>query len=177
MYKNLYCKVLRVNERIMWVEKWVAVILFAFLLFCLIAQVVARFILKVPAVWTEELARYSFIMTMWGSCGFTLYYGKHVEMNVIDTFLAKTKNPKRSFFIMEKITMVANMFFCGYFVSIYHPFLMKILKTGKMTTSIQVPMWIPMSAVEIGFVLMFIHALVIFLKPYTLGNQKTDVDV
>lgn len=161
----------------MWAEKWIAVFLFAFLLFCLTSQVVARFVLHVPAVWTEELARYTFIMAMWISCGFTLYYGKHVEMNVIDVFLEKTKNPERSFFIMEKITMVANMFFCGYFVSIYHPFLMKIVKTGKSMTSMKIPMWIPMTAVEIGFILMFIHALVILLKPYKTENQTADKDV
>jgi len=173
MYRKCYEKLSKFNNGVMWLEKWLSIILFVILLFCLSAQVIARFILKIPAVWTEEMARYTFIMAMWVACGFTLHLNKHVNMDLLDTFLAKTKNPKKTFWIMEKVTMVANLLFTGYFISIYHPFLLKMAKVGKMMTTVKVPIWVAMSAVEIGFILMFWHSLVICLKPYD-GDAKAE---
>lgn len=165
MYRKFTNGLNKVNSGIIAAEKWICFALFIVLLFCLIFQVIARFILHIPAVWTEEFARYSFIMLMWLACGTCLHYGKHVDMNILDSFLLKLKNPKKAFFVMEKVTMVTNLVFCCYFISIYHPYLMKIKKGGSVAVSAPIPMWIFMSAVEIGFILMAWHSFVILLNP------------
>lgn len=166
MYRKFVEKLNRFNEGFLWVEKWICDIMFVFLIFCLVAQVFYRFVLKAPAPWTEELARYSFIFAMYLACGYTLHYGKHVDMNLLDTFLEKTKNPKMAFFIMEKVTHVASIVFCGYFISMYAPYLAKLRANGRTAVSVPLPMWIVQASVLIGFILMCWHSFVLLLQPY-----------
>ena len=166
MYHNFINRLNKANGKIISVEKWICAVLFCVLIFFLVAQVFCRFVLKVPAPWTEELARYSFIAAMYLACGYTLHYGKHVDMNLLDSFLMKAKNPKKAFFIESKLTTLANMFFCGYFVSLYFPFLMKIKSNGKMAVTVELPLWIVMASVLVGFILMFWHSFVLLLQPY-----------
>lgn len=171
MYSTLIKKLNTFNEGLVKLEKWISFVLFSILIFMLIAQVIFRFILKLPAPWTEELARYSFIYMMWFSCGVTLHYGKHIDMNLLDSFLVKFKSPEKAFFVMSKVTMIANMFFCGYFISMYYPFLMKLAGNHKYAITVHVPMVVFQSSVLVGFILMFWHSFVLFLQPYGVAEE------
>lgn len=173
MYRKFVDKLNKFNEGFLKVEKWVCDIMFLFLIFCLIAQVFYRFILKAPAPWTEELARYSFIFAMYLACGYTLHYGKHVDMNLLDTFLDKTHNPPKAYFIVQKITMLANMAFCAYFISMYAPYLAKLRDNGRTAVSVPLPMWIVQMSVLIGFALMCWHSFVLLLQPYKGEEPNT----
>lgn len=166
MYRNFIKKLNRFNEGFIKVEKILCDILFLFLIFCLVAQVFYRFVLKSPAGWTEEFARYSFIFVMYLACGYTLHYGKHVDMNLLDTFIDKARNPKRVYYIMTKVTNVANIVFCCYFISMFWPYLMKLKKLGRTIVSAPIPIWAIQSAVLIGFALMCWHSFVKLLQPY-----------
>lgn len=166
MYRKIYKKLIPVNETIIKIEMGVSFAVYAILIFSLIYQVFTRFVLKSPASWTEEVARYSFVVVMYLACGFTLHYGKHVEMNLIDEYLAKTKNPKRSFFIAQKVNMAANILFCSFFIYLYYPFLMKIRANGKTAVTVDIPVWVIMSAVLVGIILMMWHSLFLLLQPY-----------
>lgn len=173
MYRKFIKRLNQFNSVFIELEKWISFVIYAFLIFCLTAQVFMRFVLRAPAAWTEEWARYSFVVVMYIGCGFTLHYGKHVDMNLLDTFLNKAKNPKRAFFLMQKITMATNMLFCGIFASMYWPFLMKIKSNGKTAVTANVPMWLIMLSVLVGIVLMFWHSLVLFLQPYEEETGET----
>lgn len=171
MYRNFIKKLNTVNKGFVEITKWIGIIIYAVLMFCLIAQVVFRFVLKIPAPWTEELARTTFIMVTYLGCGVTLYYGKHTDMSLIDSVLDKAKNPKKAHFIMKKITMASSLVFIAYFCSKYYPFLMKIKNNGKMLTTVPVPTWIVMSSVLIGLLLMGWECIVQLLQPYEGDDQ------
>ncbi len=174
MNKEFIKKLNRFNTVLIGIEKWISFILFSILIFMLIAQVVFRFILKTPAPWTEELARYSFIYMMWFSCGFTLHYGKHIDMNLLDSFLVKLKNPDKAFYLMSKVTMIANMVFCAYFISMYFPYLMKLASNHKYAITVPIPMTVFQSSVLVGFILMFWHSFVLLLQPYQAKDEKKE---
>lgn len=177
MYRKFVQKLNAFNKGVLMVERWICFILMAIFMFCLVAQVIARFILKVPAAWTEEMARYSFVACVFIACGFTLHHGKHVEMNLLDSYVQRLKNPSKGFFIIKKFTMAANMVFCGWFISLYFPFLMKIRRLGKTAVTVEIlPMWVVMSSVLIGMILMFWHSLVWFLQYYE-ESVKEDIGV
>ena len=93
-------------------------------------------------------------------------------MNLLDTFLEKTRNPRKAFYIMKKVTNVANIAFCGYFISIYAPYLAKIRANGRTAVSVPLPMWIVQTSVLIGFALMCWHSFVLLLQPYE-GAEAT----
>lgn len=173
MYRNFVNKLNRVNSGIVEASKWLGIAIYTVLMVCLIFQVIARFVLKIPAPWTEELARTTFVMVTYLGCGVTMHYGKHTDMSLFDTVLEKTKNPKKSFFIMKKVTMSASLIFIAYFCAQYYPFLMKIKNNGKMLATVPVPTWIVMSSVLIGLILMGWEALVQLLQPYE-GNEQAD---
>ena len=87
-------------------------------------------------------------------------------MNLLDTFLDKTKNPKRAYYIMSKVTNIANIAFCAYFMYIFWPYLMKLKKLGRTIVSAPIPIWVIQCSVFIGFALMLWHSLVKLLQPY-----------
>lgn len=62
------------------------------MMFCLFWQVITRFVIKVPSIWTEEVARYSFInMAMLGAA-LGVKNSTHFGMNLIsDKFQGKLR--------------------------------------------------------------------------------------
>lgn len=166
MYRKFIAKLNLLNELLLKVEKWICFADLFILFICLIWQVITRFILKTPATWTEEFARYTFIFGVFVSCGFTLHHNKHVDMNLIDTVVQRAKNPKKAFFIYKKVTMVANIAFSLYFSYLYYPYLMHVKATGRVATSYPLPLWLVMASVLVGMVLMAWHSFVILLQPY-----------
>ena len=74
-------KVLKfLNERL---EEIFLVILMIAATLLVAAQVVTRFILKVPLPWSEEIARYMFLWLTWVGAAYATKERKHVRIDII----------------------------------------------------------------------------------------------
>jgi TRAP-type C4-dicarboxylate transport system permease small subunit len=68
----------------------VVVILMAILFFCVVAQVVSRYVFESPLPWTEELARYSFIWCSFLTASVIVGRGEHFSID----FLLEALSPR-----------------------------------------------------------------------------------
>ena len=55
-----------------------------------ILQVIFRFVLKIPAAWTEETARYAFIWMSYIGSAYATKKSTHIRVDVLDNYVGKT---------------------------------------------------------------------------------------
>ena len=78
-------KFLRLIDK--WFEESLITLFMAYFVFATVFQVIARFVLKIPAPWTEETAKYAFIwMTFIGSA-VAVKNGSHVKVDILENAL------------------------------------------------------------------------------------------
>lgn len=74
----------KIDDRL---EEVLLILIMAYFVFAVVAQVVARFVLKVPAGWTEESARYAFIWMTFIGASYATKQGMHIRMDVLETYM------------------------------------------------------------------------------------------
>ena len=94
-----------INEKIMKAVNWIIVISMAFLVICISLQILNRYVMKVPMLWTEEYSRYAFVwLTMFGSAK-AVREKSHIFVDVLEV-LIKGKIALVCGFIAGLISMV-----------------------------------------------------------------------
>ena len=123
-------------------------------------EVLCRYVFNAPTTWTQEVSIYLFIWTMLAASSYTLQTGKHVRVDlVIERLQIKT----RKFF--DGVTGIIGMIYCAIVTVQAYQMLMLSVKYGKLSaTPLRVPLWIPQSALLIGFVLLTFQFFLIALK-------------
>lgn len=122
-------------------------------------EVVCRYVFNSPTIWTQEVSIYLFIWTMLAASSYTLQTGKHVR---VDLLLERMSVKKRLF--LEGLTAVVGTFYCLIVSFQAWQMLSMSIAYGKLSaTPLRVPLWIPQTALLIGFVLLTLQFLLIFL--------------
>ncbi len=75
--------VLRLIRRMMWLERWSAIVLLAVLVLTMSAQVIARYVFRSPFSWSEELARLAMIWLTFLSASFVMAQRGHITVDVL----------------------------------------------------------------------------------------------
>lgn len=70
-------------ERVIRTEEAAGAILIVAILLLVIAQVVARYLLNSPFVWTEEIARFGLIWVTFLGAAFVMARGRHIAVDVV----------------------------------------------------------------------------------------------
>ena len=108
------------NDKIMKVVNWIIVISMGFLVVCIGLQILNRYVMQIPMLWTEEYARYAFVwLTMFGSAK-AVREKSHIFVDILDV-LIKGKIALVCGFIAGLVSMV--FFITLVYVSI--PWVMK----------------------------------------------------
>jgi TRAP-type C4-dicarboxylate transport system permease small subunit len=120
-------------------------------------EVVCRYFFNSPTIWVQEVAVYIYMWTMLAGCSYTLQKGKHVR---IDLVLEKLS--KRTQKMLEVVTSIVGMGFSAVVAWQGYLMLASSLKFSKVSaTPLRVPMWIPQSALFLGFALLTLQFLII----------------
>ena len=69
-------------------EEVFLVILMALAVIIVTAQVVTRYVLKVPLPWSEEIARYLFLWLTWVGASYATKERKHINIDVVYQMLS-----------------------------------------------------------------------------------------
>jgi len=125
-------------------------------------EVVCRYVFNSPTMWTQEVSIYLFMWTMLAASSYTLQTGKHVRVDLlIDRMQVKTRK------LFDVLTGAIGMIYCAIVAVQAFQMLMSSLKYGKLSaTPLRVPLWIPQSALLIGFVLLTCQFFLIILKSF-----------
>ena len=75
-------------------------------------QIIARFCLNQSLAWSEELARYCFVWTVWMGVPYAVVKGRHIHLEI----LSDTVGPKGKF-VLDLIFFLVSAAFFGYIAS------------------------------------------------------------
>ena len=113
-------------------------------------EVVCRYFFNAPTIWAQETATYLYMWTMLAAASYTLQEGKHVA---VDLLLERV--PVRLKHVLEVATGAIGAIFCAIVSLQAYQMIEATVRFGKVSaTPLRVPLWIPQSALLMGFVLL-----------------------
>lgn len=128
----------------------------AIIIFINFLSIVARYVLNSPIGWGEEFMRYGIIWAVYIVAGTTFRYSEQMVIDLIDLIPSALVRKLAAF-----ISLVSTLILAAVVVSLGFVF---ILDTGQVSPSMRIPMWIPYSAVVLGYLMIAIQALAAFIE-------------
>jgi TRAP-type C4-dicarboxylate transport system permease small subunit len=136
------------------------------LVMCLILvfEVVCRYSFNSPTIWAQEISIYIYTWVMMAGGAYTLMKGKHVRIDVLMERL-----PRRAAGALEIMTSALGAIFCAIVSVQAWEMMASSFQYGKLSpTLLRIPMWIPQTALLLGFVLLTLQF--IFIMADRAGN-------
>jgi TRAP-type C4-dicarboxylate transport system permease small subunit len=113
-------------------------------------EVVSRYFFNAPTIWAQETGTYLYMWTMLAAASYTLQEGKHVHVDLVLERL-----PTRARHLTEAATSLIGALFCAIVSIQAYQMIAATVRFGKLSaTPLRVPLWIPQSALLMGFVLL-----------------------
>ncbi len=126
------------------------ILLMGFILFW---EVIARYVFNAPTLWAGETATYLFIWIMLAGSAYALQEGRHVHIDLVVTRL-----PRRLRAFVAAVTSLGGTLFCSVVVLQAWDMVAKALLFKKHSpTPLGVPLFIPLSALLLGFALLTVQ--------------------
>lgn len=118
------------------------------------AQVITRYLLKVPLPWSEEVARYMFIWLVWVGAAYATKEKRHIS---IDVLVTRIPNAGRKVCSVISTAVWIAFLICMAYLSF------KLTKSvfggSQVAVGSGIPMWIPYAAIPTGMILMLFRLL------------------
>lgn len=132
-------------------------------------EVVSRYFFKSPTIWVQEISTYLYMWTMLAAAAYTLKIKKHICVDLVIVHL-----PTRARVLMEILTSAIGAVFCTIVAVQAYEMIAATMQFEKVSaTPLRVPMWIPQSALFIGFLLLtFQFVFIILDRAIELGTHR-----
>jgi len=138
------------------------VTLFIVMVILMMAQVFWRYYLELPLSWSEEIARYIFIVVTYIGASIAVHEKLHIEINLTDYFTNKyVKNNKKLMLINTSINIAKNIviFSVSLFFSYYSfNYAIEDYSFEQVSTSVGLPLFIVSGSIFINLVIMAFFA-------------------
>lgn len=135
-------------------EECIAVFLFTLMVIVIFLQVLFRFVLNFALDWTEEMARYSFIMLVYISASIAVKRNRHLRTEAIKHYLPSTLS-KLYGVLSDTIWLLFTLFM----IKTGFTMAMTILATGQKSPVLHLTMGYLYMIVPVGFFLMSVRIL------------------
>jgi C4-dicarboxylate transporter, DctQ subunit len=113
-------------------------------------EVLCRYLFNAPTIWAQETSIYLYMWTMLAAASYTLQMRKHVHVDLVVDRL-----PVRPKLILEAVASAIGAVFCGVVSLQAYEMIAATVRFGKVSaTPLRVPLWIPQSALFMGFALL-----------------------
>ncbi|NLT48239.1 MAG: TRAP transporter small permease [Clostridiales bacterium] len=136
-------------------------------------NVIMRYFMNSSITWAEEVVKYLMIWIAFIGGSTCFRKGVHVSIDILLEIV-----PKRAqIFVVTVITLIAGVFTTA--MAYYGIKLVEFIQdSGQVSPALSMPMWIPYLALPIGFTLMTIRNLEIFIKilrgKHEMSNNPLD---
>ncbi len=136
--------------------RYLAFAMFSTMVFCVFAQVFFRYVLRMPAPWTEELARFTFIWATFLGAGIAFAEGGHLRVN----FLLNMCKTPRSHAAMLVTADVFCLWFLGMYVVEGTKLSLRLMEMGQTSPAIpSLLMGAVYIAIPLGSCLMILNII------------------
>ncbi len=132
-------------------------------------EVVCRYVFNAPTIWAQEISIYLYMWTMLAAASYTLQMGKHVHVDLlIERLPAQIKS------LLGIVTSTVGMIFCAIVAVQAYQMIAATVYFGKVSaTPLRVPLWIPQSALFMGFVLLTFQFALILVDQIIQFKDRT----
>lgn len=152
----------KINQAILKLEDFLLGYIIVFMAILLVLNVFFRSVLNNSLSFAEELGGFLMVVvTFWG-ISTAARFSKHINMNAIVDNVPK-KIRKAMLVIISGFTSVV-MF---YMTSVFVRYAMDNMKVGRISTALELPMWILQSIVAVGVFLTAVQYLICFIRNLT----------
>lgn len=151
-------------------ERILCLILFGTMVILTTLQVVFRFGLNFSLDWTEELARYCFIGSIYAGAALGVKDDQHIRVEIMDVILPA--KPARN------VKLIADVIWLGFSIFItVQGFQMcsTFLANGQTSPTLALPMGLVYGVVPVGFFLMSIRIVQKILQSFRGAKPPADV--
>lgn len=119
--------------------------------------------------WAEEFSRYSIIWITFVGGSICIYKGAHIGIDSITTILSERgKN------ILSVFTVLMAILFTSIFIVKTFNLVSVVYRTGQLSSTLEVPMWIVYGAMPVGGALMLIRFIQELVKQIKVLRKGED---
>ena len=126
------------------------------------AQVVARYVFNKGITWAPELVQHFFLWTVMIGASYGFKHGVHLGVDVL-----MKKLPQAQRRIMALIAVLVSLGFTIYMAYLSFFYVLDAYRMELITVDLEVPQWIPHLALPIGFTMISIRLIQVFMWIYT----------
>ena len=148
------------------IEEWLTVALLVVALIVLSYQVFLRFVLNSGNSWSEELARYLFIWSVYTSASFAIISNAHIRIDAVVKLYPKV--------IRRFIPILADVIFLVYALAVTYfstDYVMDLLASGQVSMGLHVTMGYMYAAIPVGHLLMSVRLVQLLYRRIKYPEQ------
>lgn len=164
----------KVDSALVKFELITSVSVFVIMIIGMVLQVILRYVLNIAAPWLEEVIRILFVFTSFITAATLSSERDHINIDIIATYLNKIDDNKKQENKVRNFWLIADFVsfgICTFLSTRAHLFTVKMFETAQKSAAMQMPTWIVVLSIEVGFILMSIHyAIKIYNNIYTRRN-------
>lgn len=124
-----------------------------------IANVVGRFVFSQSIYFTEELNQFLIVLVTFVGLGYAARKGRHIRMSAVYDQLSDRQ--RKALMVFIAAVTAAVMFVLAYYSYVY---VARVAKLGKVTPSLQVPLYLTYFWVPLGFIITGIQYIMTVVK-------------
>ncbi len=176
----------RLNQYAVTVQSYLLVAMFIVLLALMLIQVLFRYFLELPLPWSEEMARYVFIIVTYLGASIAVANNGHIEINVRDLLLEKLfKSPEPREHWNKVLSLAAESVTFAIAAIISYEFVFMVADDytfDQVSTAAGFPMCMISGFVLVCLTMLTLHCLFRvadcageFLQPKPAGTDSADL--
>ena len=127
-------------------------VIFVVMILIVFLQVVARYVFGSSLSWSEEIARFLLVWTIFLAAGYTLGQGSHIFLDVVFNSFPRPMQK-----VLRRFSGVMLLGFS--YVLTHYGFEMVQIGSRQTSSAVGVPMWLVYSAIPVGGILLIIYCL------------------
>ena len=135
-------------------ERYLMLVLYCFIVFVIVTEVVRRFVFDFSSLWGEEAARFAFIYLGWIGASYAVKQRAHIRFD----FLARALPPRAAGCVLLFSELATLVFAC--FASYWSmQSLGTMLRFDALAPALRIPMAWFAAAVPLGFAMMVVRTI------------------
>jgi|GEM_PF-439450 len=171
---KLYDTLLAVNRVFGKIEAIMAEVTLILLVAVCVIFISSRFIFHVSTPWADELSRDFLILLGWLGAAYAASNNDHLNIDLIGSIFKNAKNKDKILDTADRISQVLTLVFLVVFMYYYGRYTAMQIKLNQPSSTLPFGLWVPISWVLIGGVLLFVHTLVYIILPKKYWPKNQD---
>jgi TRAP-type C4-dicarboxylate transport system permease small subunit len=135
-------------------EEYIVIPLLLFAVILIFIQVIMRYVFRSSLYWSEELARYIFLWTVWIGASYATKKVKHLRIKSFTSMF-----PKRLQKYTEKFVLIIWLGFSVFLLYFGTTLTSRLLLGGQVSPALEIPMGYVYACVPVGCLMMSVRLL------------------